>query len=110
MKFVKKIKKRKFIANKKTNLLVSDVGKIILQSREHLTIETKKRKNEICAMEWGFYLTPSINQRLKKQNFEVYLVKNKNKKKFIVSVLNNKKKAFHQYAKKEGFVSIRKLK
>ena len=51
---VKKRKiKRKFVANKKTNLIISNVGEISLGTNEHLTINVLNKKNEICAMNWG---------------------------------------------------------
>ena len=78
MKFIKK--NRKFLANKKTKVILNDVGKIILKRDELLNIQTLNKKNEICAKRWGFYLTPSLNYRLKKQNFLAVLTINKFKK------------------------------
>ncbi len=45
MRFIKN--KRKFLVNKKTNLKVTDVGKIILRKNEHLTIEVSKKNNNL---------------------------------------------------------------
>ena len=63
MRLIKK--NRKFIANIKTNVVLKDVGKVILQKITNFYLYKKLIKNEICAKEWGFYLTPSINKRLK---------------------------------------------
>ena len=60
-------------------------------------------------MEWGFYITSSLNQRLKKQKISTYLIENNTKKKFILLVLNKKKKLFMKYCKSEKFKSIKKI-
>ncbi len=107
-KFIKK--KRKFIANKITNLSVTNVGKIKLKSNEHLEINfLQNKENEVCAMDWGIYATSSINKRLKNQNCSTYLTKNVYKKKFIMIVQNNKKKHFKDYCKKEKIKIIKKI-
>ena len=73
-----------FIANKKTNLVLSDVGEVILKNKEHLTIKVLNKKNEICAMNWGLYATSSINNRLKNEGFITALTKNSFNKIFFV--------------------------
>ena len=107
MRFIKN--KRKFLVNKKTNLKVTDVGKIILRKNEHLTIEVSKKKNEICGMNWGLYITSSINQRLKNEGFETVLVKNSYKKLYVMLVLKSKIKSFKKYISKEKIKIIKNL-
>ena len=109
MRVQKRKKIRKFIANKDTNVILSDVGKIILNKNEHLTIQANNKKNEICMMEWGLYATSSINNRLKKEGFETALVKNSFNKFFIMIVDNNKKKIFFKYCKKESIKVVQWL-
>ena len=109
MRVLKRKKVRKFVANKSTNLILSDVGKIILNKNEHLTIQANNKKNEICMMEWGLYATSSINNRLRKEGFETALVKSPSNKLFIMVVDNNKKKIFFRYCKKESLKVIQWL-
>ena len=103
-------KKRKFIANKNTNLIVTDVGTIKLKNNEHLTIKFLNKKNEVCAMNWGLYATCSINKRLKEQGCVTYLTQNIFNKKFIMIVLKNKKTNFLNYCKKEKIKVIKIIK
>jgi len=99
-------KNRKFLVNKTTKVILNDVGKVILNRDELLTIQTLNKKNEICAKNWGFYLTPSINKRLKKQNFLIALTINKFRKKYLMLVSKNKLKIFKDYCKKESLKII----
>jgi len=108
MKFIKK--NRKFLANKKTKVILNDVGKIILKRDELLNIQTLNKKNEICAKRWGFYLTPSLNYRLKKQNFLAVLTINKFKKKYLMLVSKEKLKIFKDYCKEESLKIINWIK
>ena len=108
MRLIKK--NRKFIANNKTNVVLKDVGKVILQNNELLSLQKSNKKNEICAKEWGFYLTPSINKRLKKQNLIVVLTKNNINKKFLMLVNKSKLKIFKNYCKIESLKIINWIK
>ena len=109
MKFYKRKKKRKFIASKNSKLELNDIGKIELKIKEHLTIQVNKKKNEICAMDWGLYATSSINSRLKKEGFRTAIVKNQKNKIFIMIVDKNKIKSFFNYCKIESLKIIKWL-
>ena len=92
-----KIKKnpRLFTVN---NIEIRDFGKIKLDKNELISFVTKSDKEyDFTAKEWGFYITPSINGRLKKEGFKVAIVKNKNKKIFIMAIEKNKIKLFKKY-------------
>ena len=102
--------KRKFIANRKTNLSVTNVGKIKLNKNEHFTINFLNKANEVCAMNWGLYATSSINKRLKDQGCITYLTQNFFKKKFIMIVHKNKKVNFRNYCRKEKIKIIKIIK
>ena len=110
MKINKKKKKRRFLANPKTNLYVNDVGNISLKKNDHLTINFLKNQNEICAMDWGMYATSSINKRLKEQGCSTVLTKNKSNKLFIMIVNKKKKRLFSKYCKKEKIKIIKWIK
>lgn len=107
MKFKKN--RRSFLANEKTNLLVRNIGKISLSNKEHLTIEVNKKKNEICAFDWGMYATSSINNRLKKEKLKTFLVRNSYKKLFIMLVDTKKIKSFKKYISSEKIKIIKRF-
>ncbi len=110
MKIYKRNKKREFIANKKTKLKLKDVGRIVLKEKEHLTIQINNKKNEVCAFNWGMYATSSINNRLKKEGFKTFIVKNIYKKIFIMLVDKKKLKNFKRYIKSEKIKVFKELK
>ena len=103
MKIFKKKKPRIFLVSEKNQIFLKDVGKVFLNDNEHLTFFTKNKKNyDICKKNWGFYATPSVNNRLKKEGFNTALAKQNNKY-FIMIVDNKKKKLFNNYCKKENY-------
>ena len=110
-----KQKVRKFKVNK--DLKIKDNGKIVFKNNEMVSISIKNKKNEITAKNWGFYLTPSINVRLKKNGFKCAIIKNKQNKFFVCLVIDGKKEinSCYKYLKKDQqnlvtFLSIKKLK
>ena len=109
MKVNKRKKVRKFVANKKTNLVLSDVGEVVLKNKEHLTIKVLNKKNEVCAMNWGLYATSSINSRLKNEGFITALTKNSFNKIFLMIVDKRKKSIFSKYCKLEKIKVIKWL-
>ena len=97
----KKIRKFKPFANSK--IVIKDCGKIFLNNDELVTFSDKNKKKfnyDITKKNWGYYATPSINKRLKNNNFESFIVLNKFKDFFIMIVYKNKKKIFLDYLKK----------
>tara|TARA_B110000881_G_C18351448_1_gene401674 strand:- start:2 stop:343 length:342 start_codon:yes stop_codon:yes gene_type:complete len=109
MKILKKKKPRIFLVSKKNKIFLKDVGKIFLEDDENLTFVTKNKKNyDICKKNWGFYATPSVNKRLKKEGFSTALTKQKNKY-FIMIVDNKKKYLFNIYCKKENYKVVKWL-
>ena len=105
----KKKRPRKFCVSKKNKIFLKDVGKIHLNEDELLTIVSNNKKNyEICRKDWGYYATPSLNFRLKKNGFRTILAKQK-KKFFILLIDIDKLKSFKQYAKIENYKIIKRL-
>mgnify|MGYP001376775200 CR=1 FL=1 len=95
MKSKIKKKPRLFFAN---DIKLKDFGKIKLDKNEMISFVTKSGKEyDFTAKEWGFYVTPSINGRLKKEGFKVAMVKNKTGKIFIMAVEKEKKTLFKKY-------------
>ena len=80
------------------NVKIKDYGKINLDPNEMITFVTKSLKEyDFTAKDWGFYVTPSINGRLKKEGFKIAIVTNKSKKIFILAVEKDKINLFKKY-------------
>lgn len=98
-----KKKPRVYTVGKNKNISISDLGKIHLKSDEQLTFITEnKNEYDFCRKEWGFYATPSINSRLKNENFLTALVSNENNRIYIMVVEKSKMKKFRAYLKSEN--------
>jgi hypothetical protein len=75
-----------------------DYGRIILENNDMISLVSENGKVcEITAKDWGFYLAPSINARLKKEGFKVALVKNREGKLFLNAVEADKMESFQTY-------------
>ena len=80
---------------------IKDLGKILLDTNELITFKTSSGKNfDFVAKEWGFYATPSMNDRLKKEGFKTALVVNEIDQLFIMAVEEDKLDIFNEYLKK----------
>lgn len=79
---------------------IKDLGKILLDSNELITFKTSSGKNfDFVAKEWGFYATPSMNDRLKREGFKTALVVNEIDQLFIMAVEEDKLDIFNEYLK-----------
>ena len=107
IKFLKK--PRIFSVNE---IEIKDYGKIKLDKNEMVSFVTKSGKEyDFISKDWGFYVTPSINGRLKKEGFKIAMVINKHRKIYIMAVEKEKKKTtlFKQYCAKEGLKILKWL-
>ena len=100
------IKKRKkariFNVGKKLNIKIKDIGKIYLSKNEQLTFVTdNSNEYDFCRKDWGFYATPSVNSRLKREGFKTAVVKNQLNQIYIMVVEKKKISKFNNYCKNE---------
>tara|TARA_B100000963_G_scaffold335042_1_gene328832 strand:+ start:5149 stop:5508 length:360 start_codon:yes stop_codon:yes gene_type:complete len=103
MKIKIKKKPRKFeivIGKKKINII--DIAKIRLKQNEQVTFGHLNSEYDVVKKDWGYYATPSINGRLKKNGFRTFLIENKRKKIYIFLVHKNKMKQFKKYCKDDN--------
>ena len=56
---------------------------------------------DFASKDWGYYATPSINNRLTKENFKTALVKNSIGNYYIMVVEKNKLDLFFKYCESE---------
>lgn len=86
---------------------VKDYGKIFLDDGEMVSFVTKSGKEcDFAAREWGFYLGPSLNSRLKNQGFKAALVLNERGQLYILAVESKKIAIFKNYAKNNQDIKI----
>ena len=110
MKFLFKENPRKFIVGENKNIEIKDLGDIYLDKNEQVTFITQEnRRHDFVSKDWGFYATPSINGRLKREGFITALVKNENDKIYIMVVEKNKKELFLKYCTDEKQTIIKWL-
>ena len=65
-----------------------------------------KQEYDIVKKDWGFYATPSVNDRLKRQGYKTAYVKNKNGQRYIMLVEINKYEDFIKYINKTKQIII----
>lgn len=71
---------------------------ILLKPDELITLKTESGKEyDIMKKTWGFFVTPSINVRLKKFGYKTALVRDSHGKIFICIVEENKLDEFYEY-------------
>jgi len=93
---------RVFTADKNGKIKISDCGKIWLGDDEQVTFVTNSgREYDFAAKNWGFYATPSVNDRLKKEGFKTALVKNKQGRYYVMAVEEARLNEFNTYIKQE---------
>ena len=102
MKIIKKTPPRKFLASKKSKIVISDCGQIHLKPNEQVTFITAAgKKHDFTAKSWGFYATPSVNGRLLEEGFKTALVKNRFGQYYIMVIDRTKLTNFKAYLKSE---------
>ena len=70
-------KPREYEVGIKSKTIIKDVGKINLDSDEQITfVDSSDNEYDLAKKNWGYYATPSINLRLKKNNYKAFIVKN----------------------------------
>lgn len=81
---------------------VKDFGKIFMNANEQITFVNKNREYDFGMKNWGYYATPSINGRLKNNDYKTFLVKNIYNKIYIMVVNNLKMNFFKDYINYEN--------
>ena len=80
------------------DIQIKDYGKIKLDTNEMISFITESGKEyDFVAKDWGYYMTPSINGRLKREGFKIAIVKNETGKIYIMAVEKEKKVQFKKY-------------
>mgnify|MGYP001277242872 CR=1 FL=1 len=93
---------RKFSVGLNKRVVIKDCAHIRLEHDEQVTFVSPSGANyDVCQKSWGFYATPSINGRLAEEGFRTALVRNKEKRYYIMIVENNRQSDFLEYLRIE---------
>ena len=103
VRFKKNIVPRPFAVGIKKKLTIKDMGTVYLAPNEQLTFITEnKNRYDVARKNWGFYATPSINSRLKKEGFKTALVRNSLNRIFVMIVEKKRMSIFKKYLSAEN--------
>jgi hypothetical protein len=81
---------------------ISHCANIEISPDEQVTFVTESGKEyDVMRKSWGYFATPSINNRLKNFGFKTALIKDKSGKLFVCLIEEEKEKEFHLYLQKE---------
>ena len=80
-----------------------------MNNNEQVTFKFNKKNYDFCQKEWGFYVSASINSRLKKEGFKIGLFKNKKNRRYIYAVDKDKKTIFQNFLKNTNHKLIKWL-
>jgi hypothetical protein len=87
---------------KVNNINLKEIAKISLEDNEMITFIKNNKEYDFTAKEWGYYVTPSINGRLKNEGFKTALVVNNYNKLYVMIVDMEKINEFKEYLLKEN--------
>ena len=101
---------RTFSVGYKKEIQLKDCGHITLEPDEQVTFLTESGgEYDVVRKSWGFYATPSMNQRLKKFGLRATLIKSSDGKFYIFLVETGKEADFKRYVQTENLRIIRWL-
>lgn len=101
---------RKFEARVGAGVFVSDCARIGLSSNELITLTTEQGAEvDVVRKSWGFYVTSSMNSRLRKFGLQTYLVKNNLGKHYVLLAEDGSEKEFRDYLKSEHMIIVCRL-
>jgi|ERR1044071_5279692 hypothetical protein len=107
MRLVEKNPPRKFRVGLKEQIEICDCGEIHLDPDEQVSFVTSSgKRHDFAAKSWGFYVTPSVNGRLKKEGFKTALVRNSKGQYYVMVVEIERIGEFESYVQQEKNVVL----
>lgn len=95
---------RRFHVGVDGQIELSDCGRMLLASDEQITFTTPSGSEyDVTRKDWGFYATPSLNNRLTGRGLRAVLVRNLGGRLYLLLVEKGCESAFEQYLAAEGF-------
>ena len=103
MKLKLKKKPRTFFPRGDKKIKIEDLGDIELMPNEQVTfVKESGARFDFVSKNWGFYATPSLNDRLKNEGFKTAMVENSKGSIYIMVVEIKKLKLFQEYCNMEN--------
>lgn len=103
MKTIFKDNPREFKVGTDGHITIKDVGQIYLEPDEQVTFMTPEgAEYDLVRKDWGYYATPSVNDRLKRFGFKTALVRNSKGQIYIMMVEKDRLESFESYLKAEA--------
>lgn len=101
---------RRFTVGVARDIHIMDLGDVHLAPDEQLTFVTESgRRHDFARKDWGFYATPSVNGRLKREGFKTALVRNELGQLYVMVVESDRLDRFNQYCLAERQTVLRWL-
>ena len=102
MRISKKNLPRKFTVGRQSDIDLTEVARIMLASDEMVTFVTESSAEyDVVRKDWGFYATPSLNNRLIGKGLAGVLVRNATGRYYVLLVQEHREAAFNSYLRKE---------
>ena len=102
MKITAKEPPRRFTVGARADIVISDMGDIHLIPDEQVTFVTESgMRHDFARKDWGYYVTSSINGRLKREGFKTALVENENGQIYVMTVEPAYRDKFDSYCRSE---------
>lgn len=93
---------RAFDVGRRVKIQLKDCARIALEPDEQVTFVTESGgEYDVARKSWGFYATPSTNQRLPRFGLRAVLVKSPDGKHYVWLVERGKEPAFREYLEAE---------
>lgn len=103
MKLKLKSPARSFFPRGDKKIEIKDHGEIELLPDEQITfVKESGKRIDFASKTWGYYVTPSVNNNLKKQGFKTALVKNEQGNIYVLVVEKEKMDIFLKYCDEEN--------
>jgi hypothetical protein len=103
MKFTPATPPRIFHAGTKEKYELKDFGKVALEPGEQVTFVTPSgAEYDLARKSWGFYATPSLNDRLTRFGLRGVLIKSPNDRFYVLLVEKGQEADFQAYLDDEG--------
>jgi hypothetical protein len=81
---------------------IKDCGDILLEPNEQISfVNEGAARYDFACKEWGYYATPSINHRLRLEGYKTALVRNEQKRLYLMVVYTEKMHLFEEYCSLE---------
>lgn len=97
---------RQYKVGNTSNITINDMASIVLKQDEQVTFSNGNKQFDVCKKNWGFYATPSTNNRLKSFGYSTCICKNKQGHIYVLILDDDYEVEFQTYIKNEGLKVI----